>query len=105
MAIYDRRTFVVGSAAAASVFALPALPQRTQSPFRVAVITDEISPDFERACHVASQEFGMRWVELRSMWGKNLVDLAAAQTTEAQKILQKYSLQVTDISSPLFKTD
>ena len=39
------------------------------------------------------------------MWGKNVMDLDAAQITEAQKILRKYNLQVTDIASPLFKTD
>ena len=103
--IHNRRTFVIRSAAAACAFALPALAQTSRSAFRVAVITDEISPDFERACHVASREFAMHWVELRSMWGKNLMDLAAGQVTEAQKILQKYNLQVTDIASPLFKTD
>lgn len=105
MTIHNRRTFVIRSAAAASVLTLPALAQKSKSVFRVAVITDEISPDFDHACHVASQEFGMHWVELRSMWGKNLMDLTAAQITEAQKILEKYSLQVTDIASPLFKTD
>lgn len=105
MTICSRRTFVVGSAAAAGVSVLPAFAQKSNSPFRIAVITDEISPDFERACHVASQEFGMHWVELRSMWGKNLMDLTADQVTEAQKILEKYRLRVTDIASPLFKTD
>ena len=50
-------------------------------------------------------EFGMHWVELRSMWGKNLMDLPADQIAAAQRILEKYSLQVTDIASPLFKTD
>ena len=105
MTICNRRTFVAGSVAAASVFALPALAQKPNPSFRVAVITDEISPDFERACHVAATEFGMHWVELRSMWGKNLMDLPDEQVTEAQKILGKYSLQVTDIASPLFKTD
>jgi sugar phosphate isomerase/epimerase len=105
MTIHSRRTFVIRSAAAASVIALPAFAAKSATVFRVAVITDEISPDFERACHVASQEFGMHWVELRSMWGKNLMDLGADQVTEAQKILQKYKLQVTDIASPLFKTD
>ena len=105
MTIHNRRAFVIRSAAAACVFALPAFAQKSRSVVRVAVITDEISPDFERACHVASQEFAMHWVELRSMWGKNLMDLAADQIAEAQRILQKYSLQVTDIASPLFKTD
>ena len=105
MTTHNRRTFVIRSAAAASVFAVPVLAQKSKSVFSVAVITDEISPDFDRACQVASQEFGMHWVELRSIWGKNLMDLTAVQITEAQKILEKHSLQVTDIASPLFKTD
>jgi sugar phosphate isomerase/epimerase len=69
------------------------------------VISDEISPDFDHACHVVSQEFGLSWIELRSMWGKSLMDLPAEQIDEALKILAKYNLQVTDIASPLFKTD
>ncbi len=45
------------------------------------------------------------WIELRSMWGKNTMDLSDAEIAEAKKILAKYDLQVTDIASPLFKTD
>jgi len=76
-----------------------------QSPFKVAVINDEISGDFDHACHVVAEEFGLRWIELRSMWGKNTMDLSSDQIADAQKILAKYNLQVTDIASPLFKTD
>ena len=47
----------------------------------------------------------MHWVELRSLWGKNLMDLKDDQIADAHKILEKYNLQVTDIASPLFKTD
>jgi hypothetical protein len=36
--------------------------------FKVAVITDEISPHFDHACSVTANEFGMQWVELREMW-------------------------------------
>jgi sugar phosphate isomerase/epimerase len=75
------------------------------SPFRIAVINDEISQDFDRACYVASHDFGMNWIELRSMWGTNVTDLSVAQIDEARNILAKYNLQVTDIASPLFKTD
>jgi sugar phosphate isomerase/epimerase len=39
------------------------------------------------------------------MWGKNVTELSASQIDDAQKILKKYNLQVTDIASPLFKTD
>lgn len=105
MTIDNRRTFLIRSIAATAISALPALAQKSKPAFRVAVITDEISPDFDHACHVASEEFGMHWVELRSMWGKNLMDLTSDQVGEAQRILEKYNLQVTDIASPLFKTD
>ena len=47
----------------------------------------------------------MSWIELRSMWGKSLMDLSEDQIAEVQKILAKYGLRVTDIASPLFKTD
>jgi len=76
-----------------------------KSPFRIAVINDEISQDFGRACEVASQQFGMEWIELRGMWDKNIVNLDANEIAEAQRILKKNSLRVTDIASPLFKTD
>ena len=95
----------MGSAAAASLFAMRTFAETDKSPFKVAVITDEISQDFDHACQVASHDFGMQWVELRAMWGKNMMDLKDDQIGDAQKILQKYNLQVTDIASPLFKTD
>jgi L-ribulose-5-phosphate 3-epimerase len=78
---------------------------RWKSPFRVAVITDEISQDFDHACHVAAREFGMQWIEVRGLWNKNLMKLASAEIAEAQKIVTKYQLRVTDIGSPLFKVD
>jgi L-ribulose-5-phosphate 3-epimerase len=76
-----------------------------KSPFRVAVINDEISQDFGHACEVASREFGMEWIELRGMWNKNILNLDAKEVEEARRILEKYKLRVTDIASPLFKVD
>jgi len=76
-----------------------------KSPFRVAVINDEIGQDFGRACEVASKEFGMEWIELRGMWNKNLLKLDAKEVEEARRILEKNKLRVTDIASPLFKVD
>src|ERR1700758_1383212 len=75
------------------------------SPFRIAVINDEIGQDFGRACEVASREFGMEWIELRGMWSKNILKLDANEVAEARRILEKYKLRVTDIASPLFKVD
>jgi L-ribulose-5-phosphate 3-epimerase len=76
-----------------------------KSPFRIAVINDEISQDFGHACEVASREFGMEWIELRGMWNKNILKLDANEIAEARRILEKYKLRVTDIASPLFKVD
>src|SRR6516164_7649952 len=75
------------------------------SPFRVAVINDEITQDFGRACEIAAREFGMEWIELRGMWNKNLLKLDAKEIEEARRILEKNKLRVTDIASPLFKVD
>jgi len=74
-------------------------------PFRLAVINDEITQDFERACSIAARDFGLRWIELRSMWDKNVTDLSDKQLADAKRILGKHNLRVTDIASPLFKTD
>jgi L-ribulose-5-phosphate 3-epimerase len=75
------------------------------SPFRVAVINDEISQDFGRSCEVISREFGLQWIELRGMWNKNILNLDAKEVGEARDLLEKYKLRVTDIASPLFKVD
>jgi L-ribulose-5-phosphate 3-epimerase len=75
------------------------------SPFRVAVINDEITQDFGRACEIAARDFGMQWIELRGMWNKNLAKLDAKEIEEARRILEKNKLRVTDIASPLFKVD
>jgi sugar phosphate isomerase/epimerase len=76
-----------------------------KSPFRIAVINDEIGQDFGHACEIAAREFGMDWIELRGMWNKNILKLDSKEIEEARRILEKYKLRVTDIASPLFKID
>src|SRR6202012_6015911 len=108
MAGISRRRFLVGStraAAAGAVYPVFSQTNHEKSPFKIAVISDELSQDFEHACSVISKEFGLQWVELRAMWGKNLQSLSDAELSQAETILAKYSLQVTDIASPLFKVD
>ena len=75
------------------------------SPFRVAVINDEITQDFGRACEIAAREFGMEWIELRGMWNKNVLKLDSKEIEESRRILARNKLRVTDIASPLFKVD
>lgn len=75
------------------------------SPFRLSVITDELTQDFDRACSIAAKDFGLKWVEIRELWKKNSMALDTNQIAEARRILDRYGLQVTDIASPLFKVD
>ncbi len=70
----NRRRFLFSAAAVAAAPSLRAWAARLQSPFRISVINDEISQDFDHACFVAANEFGMSWIELRSMWGKNVTE-------------------------------
>ena len=99
-----RRNFLATASCAAAAFAAPirAFAQR-KSPFKLSVITDEISDDFEHACSVAATEFGLGWVEIRALWGKTIHELDSDEVSRAQAILAKYNLRVTDIGSPLFK--
>ncbi|HTW58671.1 MAG TPA: sugar phosphate isomerase/epimerase family protein [Terriglobales bacterium] len=101
-----RREFLAGMAAATAATAASRFAAaESRSPFRIAVINDEISQDFGRSCEVAAREFGMGWIELRGMWKKNIVNLDEKEVAEAKRILDKYQLKVTDIASPLFKVD
>jgi len=102
---FSRRQFVGGAGGAVASLALPTYAWAAGSQFKIGVISDEISQDFDHACFVVAKEFGLRWVELREMWGKNLQVISDAEIAAAQKILTKYGLQVTDIGSPLYKVD
>src|SRR5437016_3031416 len=75
------------------------------SPFRLSVITDELTQDFDRACSIAAKDFGFKCVELRELWNKNSMALNANEIAEARRILEHHGLRVTDLASPLFKVD
>ena len=101
----SRRTFVGAAATASAALLLNARAWGATTKFKIGVISDEISQDFDHACYVISHDFGLHYVELREMWGKNLQVISEDQIAEAKKILAKYNLTVTDISSPLYKVN
>jgi L-ribulose-5-phosphate 3-epimerase len=113
---FARREFLAGIVAMTAVNAASRFSQSrfrplidsmsdSTSPFRISVINDEISQDFGHSCEVAAHDFGMKWIELRSMWKKNIVNLDEKEVAEARRIIDQFQLKVTDIASPLFKTD
>jgi L-ribulose-5-phosphate 3-epimerase len=73
--------------------------------FTLSILTDEISHDFAHAVDIAAGEFGLRQVDLRAMWNKNIMRLDANEVAEARKLLERRKLRVAAIASPLFKTD
>ena len=89
----SRRDFLMGLAAAGLSGRLSSMALASVSsyfdasascPFRLAVINDELTQDFDRACQIASKDFGLQWIELRSMWNKNVSDLDAKEVSEAR---------------------
>ena len=73
--------------------------------FKLSVFTDEITQDFGRALEIASGEFGLGHVELRGLWGKNIMALDDRDIAEARGLLERQRLRVTSIAGPLFKVD
>ncbi|HEX6185620.1 MAG TPA: sugar phosphate isomerase/epimerase family protein [Pyrinomonadaceae bacterium] len=73
--------------------------------FKLSVFTDEITQDFGRALEIAAGEFGLGYVELRGLWGKNVMALDDRDIAEARGLLERHRLRVTSIAGPLFKVD
>jgi len=73
--------------------------------FKLSVFTDEITHDFGRAVEVAAKEMALGYVELRILWGKNIMALDAGEIAAARRLLEQRRLRVTSIAGPLFKVD
>lgn len=71
--------------------------------FKLGILSDEISADFEAACQLI-KAWGLQHVELRTMWGENILELSAAELDRVGDLLGRSSLTVTAIASPIFKS-
>ena len=69
---------------------------------RVAAITDEFSPDIERAAR-SMHEIGMTGAELRMVFGKNVIDLTGEELDRVIATVRGYDLEIISIASPLLK--
>ena len=87
----SRRMFLAGlsGVAASSFFSRSAnggaLIPAGSGRFKLSVITDEISQDLAHALEIASKEFGLAYVELRTMWNKNVINLDEKETGEVRR--------------------
>ena len=63
---------------------------------------DEIDPDLTTQCRVLNG-LGIGFIELRSAWDVNVLDLSAEQLVTVRKTLEQHDLRVSSIGSPLGK--
>jgi sugar phosphate isomerase/epimerase len=73
-----------------------------ESMWTLSGFSDEISPEFEEQCSVVSS-LGMKFLEFRSAWDVNILDLDDAQLAKANDILSAHALSVSSIGSPIGK--
>jgi sugar phosphate isomerase/epimerase len=71
-------------------------------PFKLGIITDEITGKLEDALDFISS-FALEYCELREMWGKNIMNLSKDELKRAKDLIEKHGLQVSDIGSPIMK--
>jgi sugar phosphate isomerase/epimerase len=70
--------------------------------FRIAAITDEFSPDLKTALG-SMAESGMTGVELRMLFGKNVIDLTDDELDRAIAMVRAHGMEIISIASPLLK--
>lgn len=68
----------------------------------ISGFADEIDPDLELQCKTLAN-LGIRYVELRSAWDVNVLDLNDAQLCEVSAILGQYDVRTSSIGSPIGK--
>ena len=71
-------------------------------PIRLAAITDEFSPDIDVALD-AMRSVGMTGVELRTVGGRNVVDLSDSEIAKIAAAVTVRGMEIVSIASPLLK--
>jgi len=70
--------------------------------FRIGAVTDIFSPDVAQAA-VTMRELGMRGAELRTIAGRNILEIGDEDLDRALAALRENRLEVVAIASPLLK--
>ena len=98
-----RRNFLkTAGGAAIALSALPTWAAQLDQ-FKLGVITDEVTMDFEKAL-AWCKGFGLHWSELRFLWGKYVMDLPPDDVSRAKDLLAKHGIRVSVVDSPYYKT-
>lgn len=65
---------------------------------------DEIDPDLEKQCALLD-ELGIRYIEVRSLWNMNVLDLDDGQLDEVGAVLRRHGIRTSSIGSPIGKVE
>lgn len=63
---------------------------------------DEIAPDLQEQC-ATLDELRIRYIEFRSAWGRNVLDLDDDRLGQAQQILKEHGISMSSVGSPIGK--
>jgi sugar phosphate isomerase/epimerase len=86
----------VVAAAGASLYA------DAPKPFKLGIITDEITQNLEEALGFI-EHYHLQYCELREVWSKNVMNLSQEELDRAKKLISARGMHVSDIASPMFK--
>src|SRR5215469_3906108 len=99
MVRYTRREALAASALALFARRLAALPL---SEIKLGILTDEISDDVDVAAAFLKSH-GLKWAEVRNIWGKYNTEQPIERVREAQRILDEHGISVSIEGTGFFK--
>lgn len=72
--------------------------------FNLAIFADDIDQDLNHALDVA-EELGVQWIEIRSAWGKNLIDHDFDTARQVRDAIRARGMRVRCVAAPLLKSN
>lgn len=70
--------------------------------FKLGIINDEVSDDLDKAIPF-SNEFQLKWIEIRNLWGKYVTEQTTDQVKRARELLDKNNIKVSVLSTAFYK--
>jgi sugar phosphate isomerase/epimerase len=93
-----------GGLATSNLSRLAASTDSLPNRFRLGVISDEFSQDFEEALRIM-KGYGLSWVEIRTVWKIYNTEASPDQVRRIRTLLEQYEFKVSVVDTALFKCD
>ncbi|MBZ5544830.1 MAG: sugar phosphate isomerase/epimerase [Acidobacteriia bacterium] len=70
--------------------------------FKLGAISDGLSEDFEEALKIM-KSYGLKWVEVRSIWGIYNTEASPAQIARVKELLGQFDFRVSAVATAFYK--